>query len=108
MILKQTGLLLNTTILQRHLLASQTINSCERVPVLINIVNTAAPTGNSPYILQQSKPYPSYYYTPEQLYVGTITQLMDYFTTTTPLQMELLIMLPKQKMAVKALLSSNN
>ena len=45
-------LLLNTTILQNSTTyyASQTINSCEseRVPILINIVNTAAPTGNSP------------------------------------------------------------
>jgi gliding motility-associated-like protein len=43
---------LNTTIPQNGTTyyASQTINSCEseRVPVLINIVNTAAPTGNSP------------------------------------------------------------
>tara|TARA_R110002124_G_scaffold85606_5_gene222064 strand:+ start:828 stop:4883 length:4056 start_codon:yes stop_codon:yes gene_type:complete len=45
-------LLLNTTILQNGTTyyASQTINSCESesVPVLINIVNTASPTGNSP------------------------------------------------------------
>jgi gliding motility-associated-like protein len=42
----------NTTALQNGTTyyASQTINGCEseRIPVLINIVNTAAPTGNSP------------------------------------------------------------
>jgi hypothetical protein len=50
MILKQTGLFINTTILQNgtSYYASQTINSESEGSVLINIVNTAAPTGNSP------------------------------------------------------------
>ena len=45
------NLLANTTLLQNGITyyASQTINGCEseRAPVLINIQNTAAPTGNS-------------------------------------------------------------
>ena len=46
------NLLNNTTLLQNGITyyASQTINGCEsaRAPVLINIQNTATPTGNSP------------------------------------------------------------